>query len=93
MGLTADIAAAAPPPPPKEVQSASSTEESIRRVYDDFVAMRLKCGEAGSIPYEKFRARLEKSRATVLEKHHCLDVNFKVYEKNGRAALKATPVT
>ena len=87
MGPAVDIQA--PPPPPAE----ASPEDTFRRVYDEFVAMRAQCGEAGAIPYEKFRARLEKSRATVLEKHQCIDVNFKVYEKNGRAALKATPIT
>ena len=79
-----------PVPPPSE---SDATEQTFRRVYDEFVAMRVQCGEAGKIPYEKFKARLEKSRNTVLEKHRCLDVSFKVYEKNGRAALKATPVS
>ena len=76
-----------------EPSAPDSLEETFRKVYDDFVAMRSQCGESGNIPYEKFKARLEKSRNTVLEKHRCIDVSFKVYEKNGRAALKATPVS
>lgn len=75
----------APPPPP-------SPEERARAVFDSFVAMRTQCGEDANVSFNKFKARLEKSRAMVIEKHNCKDVSFRVYEKNGRAALKATPI-
>lgn len=83
-----DLPPAAPSP-----DTALDADVVFRQVYDDFVTLRAQCGEPGSISFEKFRARLEKSRSMVLEKHGCRDVAFKVYEKNGRAALKATPVT
>ncbi len=74
-----------PPAPP-------SPEERARSVFDAFVAMRTQCGEDANVSFNKFKARLEKSRDMVIEKHKCKDVSFRVYEKNGRAALKATPI-
>lgn len=82
-------------PPPSlgtaQVQGLSP-EERVKAVFEAFVSMREKCGEQGDISFNKFRARLEKSSKMVLEKHKCKDVSFRVYEKNGRAALKATPI-
>ena len=34
----------------------------------------------------------EKARKTVMDKHKCKAVKFQVYVKDGKAALKATPV-
>jgi len=84
--------------PPIVVSSGVTTSERLqslegdyRRTYEDFVALREQCGENGSVRWEKFRQRLEESRRKVIEKHHCRDVSFQVYVKNGKAALKASP--
>jgi hypothetical protein len=79
-------------PPPAPAGSAGGDEAHFRDVYDQFVSTRKSCGEAGELSYDKFRTRLEESRAAVIAKHNCLDVRFQVYVKNGKAALKATPV-
>lgn len=82
--------------PPPSIQDGTvkplSDEERSRIVFDDFVAMRKKCGEDENVSFNKFKGRLDKSRNMVIEKHQCKDVSFRVYEKNGRAALKATPI-
>jgi hypothetical protein len=82
--------------PPPSMQDGTvkplSDEERSRIVFDDFVAMRKKCGEDENVSFNKFKGRLDKSRNMVIEKHQCKDVSFRVYEKNGRAALKATPI-
>jgi hypothetical protein len=76
------------PEPPK----GKPDEAVFREVFDKFVSTRKSCGEAGELSYAKFVQRLEESRAAVIDKHHCKDVRFEVYVKNGKAALKATPV-
>ncbi len=65
--------------------------QSLRALYDEFVRTRQSCGEAGDLSFEKFRGRLEESRAAVIARHQCKDVRFQVYVKNGKAAIKATP--
>lgn len=85
-----------PPVPPPSMEDGPvkplTDEDRARIVFDDFVAMRKKCGEDENVSFNKFKGRLDKSRKMVIEKHKCKDVSFRVYEKNGRAALKATPI-
>ncbi len=74
-------------------QSADDDNAEFRKVFDDFVAMKVQCGESTtSLTYEKFAKKLTKNRDTLMAKHKCKSVRFQVYEKNGKAALKATPV-
>ncbi len=42
--------------------------------------------------FRKFRAKLIRTRAQLVEKFKCRDVRFRVYVKEGKAALKASPV-
>ncbi len=79
------------------VSSSQTLLEAIptsefKEVYDEFLATRSECGESINLPFEKFVARLEKSKEAVINKHGCRSVKFKVYVKNGRAALKASPI-
>lgn len=65
----------------------------FRTVYEEFVALRRKCGEQPQdVAYDRFLAKLEKNRSKLIAKYNCRTVRFQVYEKEGRAALKATPV-
>lgn len=66
-------------------------QRHFREVFEAFVQTRKECGEAGELNFDKFAQRLEQSRAAVMAKHHCSDVRFAVYKKDGKAALKATP--
>jgi hypothetical protein len=64
----------------------------FRAVYAEFLETRKSCGESVSdLTFDKFAAKLEKSRSAVMAKHNCSDVHFQVYVKNGKAALKAVP--
>jgi len=68
-------------------------EEAFRRVFDEFIALKQKCGEStNNLTYKKFAAKLKKNREALIAKHGCDEVRFQVYIKDGRAALKATPV-
>jgi hypothetical protein len=72
---------------------ADAEEKHFQDVFRDFVAAREKCGEpADGLTYEKFKAKLLKNRDQLVAKYQCRTVRFQVYVKEGKAALKATPV-
>lgn len=74
--------------------AASSDEERhFQDVFRDFVSTREKCGEpADGLTFEKFKAKLLKNKDQLVAKYQCRSVRFQVYVKDGKAALKATPV-
>ncbi|HEY3445168.1 MAG TPA: MXAN_5187 family protein [Myxococcales bacterium] len=79
------IAASAPAMTPEETH--------FHEVFDQFVAMRSQCNEpADGLTYDKFSAKLRKNRDQLVVKYNCRAVRFQVYIKDGKAALKATPV-
>jgi hypothetical protein len=80
------------------IASAHGTEDEIeadyRRVFDDFVATRTQCGEGlDGVTYDKFVVKLRQNRSQLIERYGCASVRFQVYVKDGKTALKATPVT
>jgi hypothetical protein len=73
--------------------AAASDDDHWRQVFDDFLRVRRECGEAAEgLTYERFRSKLEKNRDQLVTKYACKSVRFQVYVKEGKAALKATPV-
>ena len=68
-------------------------EAHWRETFDKFKEMKAELGEpADKISFEKFSAKLRKNRADLLAKHNCKGVRFSVYEKDGRAAIKASAI-
>jgi hypothetical protein len=64
-----------------------------RAVYQDFVALKQQCGEStDGFTYEKFEGTLKKNRDALMNRHGAKRVKFSVYVKEGKAALKATPI-
>ncbi|MDB4980053.1 MAG: hypothetical protein JWM82_805, partial [Myxococcales bacterium] len=62
-------------------------------VYDEFVQIKKQCGEpSGGLTIDKFLVKLRDNKAALVSKHGCRTVRFSVYVKDGKAALKATPV-
>lgn len=62
-------------------------------VYDDFIALKTKLGESTKkLTFEKFRGTLQRNKDSIIARHKCERVKFRVYEKQGRAALKASPI-
>ncbi|HKE18987.1 MAG TPA: MXAN_5187 family protein [Kofleriaceae bacterium] len=64
-----------------------------RAIFDEFVALKRRCGESiDNLTYERFLAKLRANREALIAKHGCRTVKFQVYVKDGKAALKASPV-
>ena len=81
----------APAVPTRPSAHSPAEEENYQQVYTAFMELRKTCGETGELPYEKFVGRLDDTRKAVIERHHCKEVLFSAYLKNGKAALKASP--
>jgi Double sensory domain of two-component sensor kinase len=72
---------------------ASEEEGHFRMVYEDFLTAKRQCGESLSgLTLEKFKEKLHDNKRALISKHHCRTVRFSVYIKDGKAALRATPV-
>jgi|APLak6261679142_1056127.scaffolds.fasta_scaffold00001_108 hypothetical protein len=72
---------------------ANDEDRHFQEVFRDFVATREKCREpADGLTYDKFKAKLLKNKEQLVAKYQCRTVRFQVYVKDGKAALKATPV-
>jgi hypothetical protein len=64
-----------------------------RETYDRFRELKQQLGEpADRLSFEKFAAKLKKNREDLVARHHCKGVRFSVYEKDGRAAIKASAI-
>jgi hypothetical protein len=95
----------APPPPfsarPPKVTaleaSAKGAEDPdhghFSQVFEEYLALRQRCGESVvGLSLEKFAAKLQSNRDQLISKHGCRTANFTVYEKDGKAAIRAVPV-
>ncbi len=76
-------------PPP----TAEEAEAPWRGVYEEFLRVRSAQGEAvDGVTWDRFRDKLRKNSDLLAQKYACRTVRFQVYVKEGKAALKATPV-
>jgi Double sensory domain of two-component sensor kinase len=68
-------------------------EAHFRHIFDDFIAKKRDCGEStAGLTRDKFLQKLRENKASLVAKHNCRTVRFSVYIKDGKAALKATPI-
>ncbi len=88
--------AAIPAPAPiaaAPIDGTAAEEEHWREVFREFMRVRAECGEpTQGLTYERLRTKLESNRAALMAKYGCRTVRFQVYVKEGKTALKATPV-
>lgn len=71
----------------------STDDVHFQEVFHEFLATRERCGElSDGLTYDKFAGKLRKNREQLVQKYQCRTVRFQVYVKEGRAALKATPI-
>ena len=65
----------------------------FRQIFEKFVETKKQCGErTDNLQFERFTQTLRRNRAALVERYGCRTVRFQVYVKDGKAALKATPV-
>lgn len=97
-----------PPPPPRHRNNnADATlqtpqappepdgdeEPEWYSVFAEFVRTKQSCGEpTDGVTFEKFKQTLRKNRDALTQRHGVSRVKFSVYVKEGRAALKASPI-
>jgi len=62
-------------------------------VFEDFASTKQQCGESlEGFTFDKFQNTLRKHRDAIIERHGVKRVKFSVYVKDGKAALKASPI-
>jgi hypothetical protein len=65
----------------------------FREVFQQFVDTKKQCGEpVVGLTFDKFVVTLRKNKEQIVMKHGASKVHFTVYVKDGKAALKATPI-
>ncbi|UQA61592.1 MXAN_5187 family protein [Polyangium aurulentum] len=87
----------APPPMPAGTNGAADGDSDEltewQRVYEEFLAMKQECGEpTAGMTFEKFKSTLQRNKDALVQRHGVTRVKFTVYAKEGKAALKASPV-
>ena len=86
---------AAPPASQAAAQLPTPEEEQayFRKIHNEFVALKQKLGEpVDQLTFDRFEVTLKKNRDALVARYGCKVVQFQVYEKDGKASLKATPV-
>ena len=94
-GASLPPAGVAAPPAPLPAQEMTPAEEQayFRQIYAEFIALKQRLGEpVDQFPFERFEATLKKNRDALKARVNCKTVTFQVYEKDGKASLKATPI-
>jgi hypothetical protein len=74
-------------------RAPSRVDPYFKQIFDQFVSVKQTCNESiAGLVYERFAEKLVKNRDDLIQKTGCREVRFTVYVKDGKAALKATPV-
>ncbi len=81
------------PPPPPPMSSGSQEDVHFREIFDKFLQTKKQCGESlAGLTVDKFIEKLRKNTSDLKGRYNCSSVRFQVYVKNGKTALKATPI-
>ena len=79
--------------PPSASPSAADDPKAAyyREIFEEFLQVKIACGEpTAGFTFDKFVKKLQKNTQDILDKHSDVrDVQFTVYVKDGKAALKA----
>lgn len=77
-------------------QHAIDTADELvqwRKTFEEFASLRQRLGESTQgLSFEKFQVQLRRNKEQLVKQYNCKRVKFTVYEKDGKAALKATPI-
>lgn len=76
-----------------DVGVGGDREAYYHTIYDQFVETKVACGEpVEGFTYEKFAKKLRKQSESLMSRDDVSDVEFSVYVKDGKAALRAKVV-
>ena len=84
-----------PTPPGRQDPGVTSASELAewQTVFQDFVSLKQQCGESTEgFSYDKFEQTLKNKNEQLRSRHGAKRVKFSVYVKEGKAALKASPI-
>jgi hypothetical protein len=88
---------AAPRGPTVEVLFPAVTdpiEAALQALHEEFLKARRKCSEStDEVTFERFSKKVRRVRQQIREHYQCRDVQFDVYVRDGRAALRAQPLS
>lgn len=78
---------------PNPGTSPADEKAYFQHVHAEFVALKQKLGEpVDGLTFDRFEVTLKKNRDALVARYGCKAVKFNVYEKDGKASLKAIPV-
>jgi len=82
-----------PPVSPTSGKPGLAADAHFKEVFDQFVDTKKQCKEStAGLTYDRFSEKLRKNTNDLKERYKCRSVKFQVYVKNGKAALRATPI-
>ncbi|MFH1436307.1 MAG: MXAN_5187 family protein [Pseudomonadota bacterium] len=80
------------PPQPLQPPGAGQ-DQAYKGIFDNFYKTKVACGEnVDNLTFDRFKATLLKQEQAIRERTNCRKVEFRVYVKAGKAALKASPI-
>jgi len=81
------------PEQPEQPPEDEELKTYFEQVYNQFVAVKRQCGEnTDNLTLDRFENKLRQNQDNLIERYKCKSVKFQVYIKDGKAAIKATPV-
>lgn len=84
---------AQPKPAPAAPPVKQAPDDFFKQIFNEFYKTKVACGEnIENLTFERFNATLSKQEDAIRERTKCRRVEFRVYVKNGKAALKASPI-
>lgn len=74
------------------IQANQPDEAKVRRLYESFIAARSQSGDARPLAFESFAREIARQAAALQAKNPCEAVEFKIYSKDNKVALKVRAV-
>jgi hypothetical protein len=77
----------------RPVTQAEKEEAAYKQVYQRYMSARDKCGQGSEMSFESVREVLTRQVRTIKSRYQCSSVKFKVTVEDGKAKVKAVPMT
>lgn len=81
------------PPAAPVLPRASTPKAPEPDLFSEYLAARERCGQSTDLDRERVVAQIARQREAILARTGCREVRFRVVVEEGRAKLKATPVS